>query len=62
VTSNEKLELVPNQQAKFKPLFNSEREYQEFCTSFWKEVQPALQRRQEARRLSEEAARSHWID
>ncbi|MGH7176741.1 MAG: hypothetical protein ACREJC_05115 [Tepidisphaeraceae bacterium] len=61
MTPKEELELVPNQQAKFKPLFKSERDYQEFCASFQKEVKPALDLRQEARRLSEEEAKRHLV-
>lgn len=57
----EELELVPDQKAKFKPLFNSEREYQEFCADFQKQVKPALDRQQEARRLSEEEAKRHLV-
>ena len=55
------LELVPNQQQKAKPLFKTEAAYQDFRTSFHQQVKPALDKHQEARRLSEEEAKRHLV-
>jgi hypothetical protein len=55
------LELAPDQAQKPKPLFNSQEEYQAFRASFHQQVKPAMDRHQEARRLSEEKAKQHLV-
>ena len=47
---------------KFEPVFNSEKDYQDFRTSFREQVKPELDRLQEARCRSEEKARRHWLN
>ena len=61
MSGKKELELALGQKVKFEPLFQSEQEYQAFCADFRAKVKPALDRRQEARRLSEEQAKRHLV-
>jgi len=55
------LVLVPDQQTKAKPLFETEAAYQEFRASYQKQVKADLDKQREARRLSEEEAKRHLV-
>ncbi|HDL86595.1 MAG TPA: hypothetical protein ENH11_09800 [Candidatus Acetothermia bacterium] len=52
-----KLELVPDEESKAQPLFDTEQAYQEFQVSLQQEVKGELDRQREARRQSEERAK-----
>ena len=47
------LELIPNQDKKGKPFFQTEEEYQEFRKTFFEEVKDRLEHFREARQ--------HWM-
>jgi hypothetical protein len=53
----ELLEVIPGQQDVSQPMFNSEREYQEFRRSYSEKITPELEDLREARRQSEEQSR-----
>jgi len=55
------LEVIPRQAELSRPLFNSEREYEEFRRSYAEEITPELEELREARRQSEEQAKRHWM-
>ena len=55
------LELIPDQGKKSKPLFENEKAYQEFRASYYEQIKPELDRQREARRLSEEDSRKHFV-
>ena len=57
----ELLEVIPGQAELSQPLFNSEREYQEFRRSYSEEITPELEDLREARRQSEEQSKQHWM-
>ena len=57
----ELLEVIPGQQDVSQPMFNSEREYQEFRRSYSEEITPELEDLREARRQSEEQSKQHWM-
>jgi len=57
----EPLEVIPRQQELSHPLFDSERDYQEFRRSYAEEVAPELEDLREARRQSEEQSKQHWM-
>ncbi len=59
--SDRKLELIPDVKEISKPLFDTEEAYQKFRSSYYEEMKPELDRQREARRLSEEAARRHFV-
>ena len=56
------LELIPNVGTISKPFFNTRADYENFRESFCKEIKPELDRQREARRLSEEESRKHFIN
>jgi len=58
---NDRLELIPGQEKLPEPLFNSERDYQEFRRTFTEEITPELENLREARRQSEEQSKKHWM-
>lgn len=58
---NEQLEVIPGEEELSQPLFNSEREYQEFRRTYTEEVTPELELLREARRQSEEQSKQHWM-
>jgi hypothetical protein len=55
------LELVPDQQTKAKPLFETEAAYLEFRASYQTQMKADLDKQREARRLSEEEAKHHLV-
>ena len=57
----ELLEVIPGQKEKPLPLFNSERDYQEFRRSYTEKITPELENLREARRQSEEQSKKHWM-
>jgi hypothetical protein len=57
----ELLEVIPGQKELSQPLFNSEREYQDFRRSYTEEITPELELLREARRQSEEESKQHWM-
>jgi hypothetical protein len=57
----EPLEVIPRQKELAKPLFNSEREYQDFRRTYSEEITPELEGLREARRQSEEQSKQHWM-
>jgi hypothetical protein len=59
--SDRKLELIPDVKEIGKPFFDTEEEYQKFRASYYEDMKPELDRQREARRLSEEAARRHFV-
>lgn len=58
---NEPLEVIPGEREKPLPLFNSERDYQEFRRSYSENIAPRLEHLREARRQSEEQSKKHWM-
>ena len=58
---NALLEAIPGQADLSQPLFNSEREYQEFRRSYSEKIAPELEDLREARRQSEEQSKQHWM-
>jgi N-acetylglutamate synthase-like GNAT family acetyltransferase len=46
----------------FKPVFKNEEEYEKFRSDYRKRVVPILKEHARRRRLSEEAAKRHWVD
>ncbi len=59
---NAQLELIPNQEENSHPLFEDEEAYQKFRASYYEQIKPELDRQREARRLSEEDSRKHFVD
>lgn len=57
----EPIEVIPRQQELSQPLFNSEREYQEFRRSYSEVITPELEDLREARRQSEDQSKQHWM-
>ncbi len=58
---NKQFELIPDQDKKSKPLFATEEDYQKFRASYYELMKPQLDRQREARRLSEEDSRKHFV-
>ena len=56
-----KIELVPNQSALAKPLFNTREEYERFRIDWYNEIKPKLDECARARAESELAARQHIV-
>ncbi len=57
----QKLELIPDQKNRSEPLFDTEEAYQKFRASYYEQIKPELDRQREARRLSEEDSRKHFV-
>jgi hypothetical protein len=55
------IQLVPEQEAKPEPVFNTAEEYDEFCRKFVEEVGPELEKQREARQQSEADAKQRWM-
>ncbi len=53
--------LIPDQDKKSRPAFESREEYEQFRKEFREAVAPEMRAHRLARMLSEEAARSHYI-
>ncbi len=58
---NTQFELISGQEKISKPLFDTEEAYQKFRTSYYEKIKPELDRQREARRLSEEDSRKHFV-
>ena len=58
---NTQFELISDQKSKSKPLFKTEEEYQKFRASYYETIKSELDRQREARRLSEEDSRKHFV-
>ncbi len=57
----QKLELIPGQDEKAKPLFETKEACEKFWADFYARVTPILDQQREARRRSEEAAMHHIV-
>jgi hypothetical protein len=57
----ELLEVIPEQKEMPLPLFDSERDYQEFRRSYTERITPELENLREARRQREEQSKKHWM-
>ena len=57
----ETIQLLPSQDAEFRPLFKSREEEEAFYRSFLEQVRPDLEKLRDAHQASEEQSRNCWV-